>query len=280
MLKLKSVEECFYPKTLDEALTLLKEKGNEAMLVGGGLHITVFPNPTIKSLIFLDKVGLDYIKETENAVVIGATANITEATENEIIKRLFSGMLSEVLSTIASELLRNQITFGGSIAQREPYSDVATLLLALDATLVLFDGSSKTMKLSEFYEQDFRSILKNSIIQEIIFEKGKANGKFKMERFIRNATDIALFNMAAKGEIEDGSIKNIYIAYGSRPMAATRFKELEEFLRNKSLDEAIISAPKFAQEKASIAGDVRISEEYRRELTYTFTKRILESFRG
>ncbi len=280
MLKLKSVEECFYPKTLDEALTLLKEKGNEAMLVGGGLHITVFPNSKIKSLIFLNKVGLDYIRETESTVVIGATTNISEAKENRIIKSLFSRELSRVLSTIASELLRNQITFGGSIAQREPYSDIATLLLALDATLVLFDGSSKTMKLSEFYEQDFRSILKNSIIQEIIFEKGKANEKFKMERFTRNATDIALFNMAAKGEIENGSIKNIYISYGSRPMAAVRFKELEEFLKNKSLDETITSAPTFAKEKASIAGDVRISEVYRRELTYTFTKRILESFRG
>jgi len=278
MLKLKNVEECFYPKTLEEAIAILREKGNKANVVGGGLHLTVFPNPQVQYFIFLDNLGLNYIREENGTVSIGATVTINNAAKSDLIKGLFNGNLSSALSLIASELLRNQITFGGSVAQKEPYSDIATILLALDAEVVYFDGSEHTEKIDEFFETDFRTKLKEAIIKEVRFKKFDSSYKFGMERHVRNATDIALLNMAMLAQIEENKIKDIIVSYGSRPMPAIRFKALEDFLKGKDLSEAVKEVYNFAKENADVKGDIRRDEQYRRELTGVFAKRLLESF--
>jgi CO/xanthine dehydrogenase FAD-binding subunit len=278
MLKLKNVEECFYPKTLEEAIAILREKGDKAKVVGGGLHLTVFPNPQVEYFIFLDNLGLNYIREENGTVSIGATVTINNAAKSDLIKGLFSGNLSSALSLIASELLRNQITFGGSVAQREPYSDISTILLALDAEVVYFDGSEHTEKIDEFFETDFRTKLKEAIIKEVRFKKFDSSYKFGMERHVRNATDIALLNMAMLAQIEENKIKDIIVSYGSRPMPAIRFKALEDFLKGKDLNEAVKEVYNFAKENADVKGDIRRDEQYRRELTGVFAKRLLESF--
>lgn len=278
MLKLKNVEECFYPKTLEEAIAILREKGDKAKVVGGGLHLTVFPNPQVEYFIFLDNLGLNYIREENGTVSIGATVTINNAAKSDLIKGLFNGKLSNALSLIASELLRNQITFGGSVAQREPYSDIATILLTLDAEVVYFDGSEHTEKIDEFFETDFRAKLKEAIIKEVRFKKFDSSYKFGMERHVRNATDIALLNMAMLAQIEENKIKDIIVSYGSRPMPAIRFKELEDFLKGKDLNEAVKEVYNFAKENADVKGDIRRDEQYRRELTGVFAKRLLESF--
>jgi CO/xanthine dehydrogenase FAD-binding subunit len=182
------------------------------------------------------------------------------------------------LSLIASELLRNQITFGGSVAQREPYSDISTILLALDAEVVYFDGSEHTEKIDEFFETDFRAKLKDAIIKEVRFKKFDSSYKFGMERHVRNATDIALLNMAMLAQIEENKIKDIIVSYGSRPMPGIRFKALEDFLKGKDLNEAVKEVYNFAKENADVKGDIRRDEQYRRELTGVFAKRLLESF--
>ena len=278
MLKLKNVEECFYPKTLEEAIAILKEKGDKAKEVGGGLHLTVFPNPQVQYFIFLDNLGLNYVREENGTVSIGATVTINNAAKSDLIKGLFNGKLSNALSLIASELLRNQITFGGSVAQREPYSDIATILLALDAEVVYFDGSEHTEKIDEFFETDFRTKIREAIIKEIRFKKFDSSYKFGMERHVRNATDIALLNMAMLAQIEENKIKDIIVSYGSRPMPAIRFKALEDFLKGKDLNEAVKEVYSFAKENADVKGDIRRDEQYRRELTGVFAKRLLESF--
>ncbi|MCI4463231.1 MAG: FAD binding domain-containing protein [Caldisericum sp.] len=278
MLKLKNVEECFYPKTLEEAIAILREKGDKAKVVGGGLHLTVFPNPQVEYFIFLDNLGLNYIREENGTVSIGATVTINNAAKSDLIKGLFSGNLSSALSLIASELLRNQITFGGSVAQREPYSDISTILLALDAEVVYFDGSEHTEKIDEFFETDFRAKLKDAIIKEVRFKKFDSSYKFGMERHVRNATDITLLNMAMLAQIEENKIKDIIVSYGSRPMPAIRFKALEDFLKGKDLNEAVKEVYNFAKENADVKGDIRRDEQYRRELTGVFAKRLLESF--
>jgi len=278
MLKLKNIEECFYPKTIEEAVEILKNSREPLRVVGGGLHLSVYPNPQIKGFIFLNNLGLNYIKEEEGNIKIGATVTINDAAKSDLIKGLFNGNLSSALSLIASELLRNQITFGGSVAQREPYSDITTILLALDAEVVYFDGSEHTEKIDEFFKTDFRAKLKEAIIKEVRFKKFDSSYKFGMERHVRNATDIALLNMAMLAQIEENRIKDIIVSYGSRPMPAIRFKTLEDFLKGRDLNEAVKEVYNFAKENADVKGDIRRDEQYRRELTGVFAKRLLESF--
>lgn len=279
MLKLKEVEECLYPKTIEEAAKILKQKGETARIVGGGLHLTAFPNPLIKTLIFLNQIGLDYIEENGN-IRIGSLVSLTELIEDIHIKKLFNGKVSIILNSVASELLRNQISIGGSIAQREPYSDVATILLTLNSKVVLHNGESfEVISLEDFYSKNFRQVLKESVIKEVQIEYFDNDYHFGMERFIRNATDIPLLNLAMLAKIEKGTIKDTRVFVGARPSPVYRFLALENFLNGKENKKDLIdSAKEFARENVEVESDIRISKDYRKHITGVFVEKILTDF--
>lgn len=280
MLKLKGVKQCLYPKTIEEAAALLKENGEDTRIVGGGLHLTAFPNPALKALIFLNNLKLNYVKETDNKISIGATTTISELATSDKMKDYLNGNVKKLLQSIASELLRNQITMGGSIAQRELYSDIATLLLVLNAQVVLNDGEKEiAVPISDFYKSDFRAALKKSVIKEVVLEKFDPSYKSDMERFTRNATDIPLLNFAVLLQAKEGIIKNASVIVGARPGPAERFTEAEEFLNGKIFSNGLAEKfNKFVEENVDVAGDIRIGKEYRAHIAGIFAKRILKRF--
>ncbi len=277
MHRLRGVKECLYPASAEEAARMLIEKGNSARIVGGGLHLSAFPSPQVSTLIFLTKAGLNYIKIDDERVHVGALATITDFAENREAQGVLRGSVSRTCKCIASQLLRNQITFGGSVAQREPYSDIASILLALKAKVLLNDGSDDfEIEIEEFYKKDFRSILKKAVIKELNFENFGSDFHFSMERFTRNATDISHLNVAALLKLEELKILNASIFVGSRPSSPYRFTEIEEFLKGKELGARTAEeAQEFAREKVEVEKDIRISKEYRKELVGVYVKRIL-----
>ncbi|PIP50105.1 MAG: hypothetical protein COX13_00200, partial [Caldiserica bacterium CG23_combo_of_CG06-09_8_20_14_all_35_60] len=75
--------------------------------MGGGLHLTAFPNPAIKTLIFLNNLKLNYIKEIDGKISIGATTTISELANSAEMNGYLKGNVKKLLQSIASELLRN-----------------------------------------------------------------------------------------------------------------------------------------------------------------------------
>lgn len=280
MLKLKEVSNCFYPKTIEEAVNLIKESGEDTRIVGGGLHITTFPNPLIKTLIFLDNLGLDYVMEKNGKIAIGAMTTISEALRSDLLKEYLGGRVNNVFKMITTELLRNQISFGGSVAQREPYSDITSILLALDAEIVLRDGNTEnTIPISQFYNSDFRAMLKKTLIKEILLNKYDKNYKFGMERFIRNATDIPLLNIAILAKVEEKVIEKANIVAGARPGPAERCTRAENFLNEKILSQELAEEfGEFVETNINSEEDIRIGKEYRKYIAGVFAKRILLGF--
>lgn len=280
MLKLKEVKECLYPSSIEEAARILREKGDKARVVGGGLHISAFPNPLIETLIFLDKISLNHILIKDDFFHIGALVSITELVENDDLKNYLKGNVRNAFCYIASELLRNQITMGGSIAQREPYSDVATILLALNSKVVLNNGEKEEeVLLEDFYNKNFRLIIKESIIKEIIIHKYDDSYHFGLRRFIRNATDIPLLNIAILARINGNTIQELRIFAGARPAPSYRFSSLEEFLKGKEINEDTIeSSMEFAKQNIEVESDIRVSKDFRKQIAGVFVKEILTSF--
>ncbi len=285
MLKLKGVEEVYYPTSIKEAVGLLRKDKNATEVVGGGLDISVLPNPRIKYLIFLDRLNLNYVKDTGDKIKIGAMSSITDMINSDVLKGYLNGKVREILSEIATELLRNQITVGGSLGKREPYSDIVTLLYGLNAKVVLSDGEwDEELGINDLYKENFKKGLKERIIKEVILEKYDT-GKFffSMKRHVRNATDIALLNEAILIE-KDGNkkIKNAIVAVGARPKPAYLFREAIDFLKGKELSKELAEEfGKFVESNVETGKDTRTTAEYRAHLAGIFAKRIIsESLEG
>jgi CO/xanthine dehydrogenase FAD-binding subunit len=277
MLKLKGVEDVYYPTSIREAVGILRGDKEGSEVVGGGLDISVLPNPRIKHLIFLDKLGFKYVRETEDTIKIGAMSSITFVENSEPMKKYFNGKIKNLLGEIATELLRNQITFGGALGKREPYSDITTLLVSLKAKVVLSDGEwDEELSIADFYKGNFRKLIKERIIKEIIIDKFDSSYFFSMKRFVRNATDIALLNIAMLLKLNGKEIAKATVAVGSRPKPTYLFEEAEEFLKGKTLSEEFAEEfGNFVESRVDVDEDSRASKEYRAHTAGVFAKRIL-----
>ena len=277
MLKLKNVRQCFMPDSLQEAVDILRDSQGKAAIVGGGLDLTVFPRPYIEKLIFLDKLHLNYIKEKNSEIRIGATVTITDMERSLLIKNYLRGRVKEILGEVASQLLRNQITIGGSIARGHPYSDIIPLVYALRGRIVLSDGKDdEELLIDDFYKENFRELLKNKIVTEIRLKEYDDSYRFGIKRFVRNATDIPLLNVALLIKVEKNIIKDASISLGSRPGIAYRFIKGEEFLKGKKITKELAEDfQEFTEENVDVGGDARLSKTYRKHLAGVYSKNIL-----
>jgi len=280
MPKLKGIQNCFTPDSLEDAAAILEKAHGKAVIVGGGLDITVFAYPNIEQFIFLDKLNLNYIKDEGEKIKIGAGTSISEIERSDIMESYLKGKVKEVLGEIATQLLRNQITIGGSVARRQPYSDIVSMLYSLKGRVIISDGKwDEELFIDDFYRGNFQKLIKSRIITEIVLDKRDDSYKFGMRRFVRNATDIPLFNIAILAKIEQDIIRDVSISVGSRPKPAYRFAKGEEFLKDKKLSSTLANDfGVFTKSNIDVGKDMRLSEEYRRHIAGVYAKKILLDF--
>lgn len=108
--------------SVDEASALLKQYGGKACLIAGGTDLMGclkdrlwFEYP--EAVIDLKGIsGLRDIERTDEGLIIGALATLTEVSESPLVKKLCP-CLAEAARRTASPLLRNMGTLGGNICQ-------------------------------------------------------------------------------------------------------------------------------------------------------------------
>ena len=112
--------ELFQPATVDDALRLLGQHGQDAWVLAGGLDSFDWLKDRIKRpkvVIDLSQMSeLRGIKEVEGGVEIGALTTLTEVVRHPVIREKF-GLLMEAAELVASPQIRNQGTLGGNVSQ-------------------------------------------------------------------------------------------------------------------------------------------------------------------
>ena len=122
-------------KTLEEAYELNQKKS--AVIVAGNMWLRMCG---LNKQVAIDLSGLDLdgIEETQDGFVIGAMTTLRALETSEALDTAFGGAFKKALSPIVGTQFRNGATVGGSVYSRFGFSDVSTLLLALDAEVVLY----------------------------------------------------------------------------------------------------------------------------------------------
>ena len=130
--------EWLAPTSLDEALALRAERGDEATVLAGGTFLTILMNQRLFSpsclLSLRDVPGLDRI-HTGGDLRLGA---MTRHRAVELSPAVRDGWpaLAEAFSLVASPRVRNQATVGGVLADADYASDPPAILCALGARAV------------------------------------------------------------------------------------------------------------------------------------------------
>ena len=263
--------------SLDEALSLLKEHGDNAKLLAGG-HSLI---PALKLrlndpevLIDVSKIdSLRSIEEKDGNIIIGAMVTHGEIVDSDLIKEKIS-FFSEGADLIGDVQVRNKGTIGGSIAHADPAADWPAILLAGDATIhVQGSGGSKEIAAEDFFQGLYTTALEEDEIITAISIPVKSGSKSRYVKFMQPASRFAIVGCAAVVNGDD-----VRVAFAGVSAKPFRDKAVEAALAGKALTaDAIEEATAGAAEGVSILGDHYASEDYRKQMAKVYCKRALTS---
>jgi carbon-monoxide dehydrogenase medium subunit len=133
--------EWLWPETVEDALALRAEHGEEATLLAGGTFIGVLIQSGLldppQTAIALGRVGgLDAIAVEHDELVLGATATHAAVEHSETVRSGWDG-LARCFGEVANVRVRAVATVGGVLADADYASDPPAMLLALGARVEL-----------------------------------------------------------------------------------------------------------------------------------------------
>ncbi len=112
--------ELFQPTSVDEALGLLDQHGEDVWVLAGGLDSFDWFKDRIKRpkvVVELSGVGeLRGVRAAGDGIEIGAMTTLTDIATNEAIRASY-GVLASAALQVATPQIRNQGTLGGNIVQ-------------------------------------------------------------------------------------------------------------------------------------------------------------------
>ncbi|MBI3964102.1 MAG: FAD binding domain-containing protein, partial [Chloroflexi bacterium] len=132
--------EYFAPTSLDEAIALLSQHGEDAKVLAGGQSLVPLMNMRLARpgvIVDLNRVsGLDYVREHDGGLAFGAITRQRVAERSDLV-RARNPLLAEAIPFIGHTAIRNRGTVGGSIAHADPASELPAVAAALDAEMVI-----------------------------------------------------------------------------------------------------------------------------------------------
>jgi CO/xanthine dehydrogenase FAD-binding subunit len=276
---MRGIKEFLSPSSLDYTLKLLDTNQGEAVVLAGGTHLALLKKTSYSVLIDIKKAGLNYIKEDNDCIKIGATTRAVDIINSDILKPFAGGILINAAEKIGSPLTQKLVTIGGNVYSMFPWSNLPPALLVLGAEVVLTSTSEqRKVSLAELLLANPRKyVKKHELITEIQIPKASKDMKtaYKVFSITENDYDLAI---VAVGLVKEGNIcKCANIAVGAAVSPSCVIKEAGELLQDKELtSELAETVAEKAVNSVELVKDFRTSPEQLRASVKTLIKRSLE----
>ena len=182
------------PDTVEDAVKIISDHGDEARVVAGGHSLIPMMKLRMTGLSHL--VDLQGIGGLKGISVEGSTVTIgAMATQHELIAddqlAASAPIMREAALQIADPQVRYMGTIGGNVANGDPGNDMPGLMQCLDATYTLVGPSGeRTVPAREFYEAAYFTAREDDeILTSITFDA--SSGGYAYEKQKRKIGDYA-----------------------------------------------------------------------------------------
>jgi aerobic carbon-monoxide dehydrogenase medium subunit len=262
--------------SVDEAVGLLAEHGDDAKLLAGGHSLLPLMRLRLAAPAVLVDIGrledLSYVRTDGGQVRIGALCRHHDlATSDELREQ--APLLAHIAGQIGDPQVRHRGTIGGSIAHGDPASDLPAALLALRGTLVARGpGGEREIPADEMFTGFLETALAPDEVLTEIRVPAVGSAPWGFQKFVRRAQDWAIVGCAAVlGNGGSGGPGVGLVNMGPTPLRAAG---VEDALRNGASPG---DAASHADEGTEPTDDLNASAEYRRHLARVLVRRALES---
>src|SRR3954454_15308130 len=264
------------PATLEQAIGLRAERGEDATVVAGGSFLGILMNQGLlrpAALLSLQRVDdLCGIRVEDGELRLGAMTTHREVERDATVRRDWP-VLARGFGLVASPRVRNQATVGGVLADADYASDPPAVLAALDARAVLRSPrGERQVSIGElilgFYET---CIEPDELLTEVRVPAAPDRAVYRKFRS-RSTEDRPCVAVAAA--LGDGALRVVVGACADVPQ---HYPDICALADGRTIDVALAReiAARYAERLRPLA-DVRGSAEYRRRVVAVEVRRAVE----
>jgi len=275
----------FRPVSLDEAVHVLGNAGDDAKVISGGQSLLPLLRLRLANpQLLVDVGGLDElrgIRDRGDSLLIGARTTHHQLTHDPLIGE-HCGLLSAAAATVADPAVRHRGTIGGSLAHGDPAGDLPAVALALEATLIARgpDGD-REIPAAEFFIDYLTTALAPAEILTGIRVPKLGGWGYGYEKFHRTAQAWAIVGVAALARCSDGHVAEARIGLTNMGPVPVRATAAESAAAGAEASrDALRAAATRSGEGTKPPGDLHGAPDYRRHLARVLTGRALAAAAG
>jgi len=271
------------PKSVEEAVGLMAEYGDDALVIAGGLTVVILLRERLARpgvLISLSDIAPFSAITINDHGSLGAMVTHSQVTKSPDLAG-FAPLLTTACSRVGSPGIRNMGTVCGSVSHGDGASDTAPALLALDAEAMISgpDGE-RIVPLDKFFFGVFETALNDGeLLTALRIPRASESLRTRFKKFTcTSAEAYAAVTVAAALDVDvNGICRQARIGLGSvapKPMRAT---EAEMLLNGQKLtSELIAEAADVAAGETDPPSDGQGTSQYRRDMTRVWVRRLLD----
>ncbi|MGD8150832.1 FAD binding domain-containing protein [Ornithinimicrobium sp. Y1694] len=273
------------PSTVEEALGLLAERGDDAKVLAGGQSLL----PVLRMRLNAPGIVVDIsrieeiqgITEDGDAIRIGAGATYQDVLESDLVKDHLT-LLHQAVSEIADPQIRHRGTLCGALAHADPAGDVGAPVLALDGEMVIQgqDGE-RTVPATDFFVDLFETAVgEGELLTAVVIPKHTGWGSH-YEKFVRVSHQWAILGVAAAVRMDGNTIAEARIGLTNMGSVPLRASAVEEALVGlEATEEALTQVCSTVGEETDPPSDLNGQADYRRHVAGVLTRRAVIAAAG
>ena len=270
------------PTTLDEAVMLLADHGEDARPIAGGQSLVPMlalrlARPAM--LVDLNRIeGLAGITVEADALRIGAMTRQADVLRSPEIAAM-APLLVAALGNVGHPPTRARGTVGGSMAHADPAAELPVALAALDAEVIVRGGNGeRVVPAGEFVLGAFETALAPGEIV-VAIRVPKARGGTSFLEISPRKGDFAIICVAVRLDCDPGGLcRSCALALGGVADRPIRCGESERALTGRSLDDLAIAEAVAALPLGAITMESRLaSAGYRQRVAPVLAERALRA---
>lgn len=267
--------------SVDHALALLAEHGDDARILAGGQTLLATLNMRLSEpALLVDITGLDALRGIalrEGRLHIGALATHAQIEASPLVAE-HAPMLAMAVPHIAHRAIRNAGTWGGSIAYADPAAEWPCCLVALEGTVhVQGPRGPRAIPATEFFVDLYTTALEpGEIVTGADVPVATTADWFAFDELSRRHGDYAVAGLAVAARFEGTVARHVrlgFLGLGATPLRAPR---TEALLAGKTLDLATIEiAVASLKSELDPLPDLTHQGETKRHLATVLARRLL-----
>ncbi len=265
--------------SVDHAISLLEQLGDEARLVAGGHSLIPMMKLRLTDLEYLIDINdlhdeLGYVRVGVDEVRIGAMTRHRELLESPELAAVFP-VFADAERVIADPIVRNRGTIGGSLCQADPSEDLTAVCTTLDASCVIRSSSGeRVVSMEEFHRGPYQTAVEQGEILTEVRLPVRPGGSSAYAKVERRAGDWAVTSAGAAVWMQGGVITDARVGLAAVGPNTTGVPAISEAMRGQVPSEALFArAGELAAASCSPTTDNRGTADYKRHLADELTRR-------